>query len=145
VPEPLLSSSPLTLEPHSTEDESEEDSLPAPKRHHCEMSEKDMDHAFYGLNNIIQRNERSKAQAKKNYKKLDLMDQQRGFLSSDASVHTPNSHPIMSDYESRLDYREKGGIVDYKLILSCKLLANGKMSLQDKPMRSHCSCSRYLI
>jgi hypothetical protein len=31
-----------------------------------------------------------------------------------------------------LDYREKGGI-DYKLILSCKVFTNGKMSLQDKP------------
>src|SRR5882762_661577 len=61
------------------------------------------------------------------------MDQQRGFLSSDASVHTPDSHTIMSNYESRLDYREKGGIVDYKLILSCKLFANEKMVLQDKP------------
>jgi hypothetical protein len=33
----------------------------------------------------------------------------------------------MSDYESRLHYRGKGGIVDYKLILSCKLSANRKV------------------
>lgn len=80
------------------------------------------------MNDTIKCNERLKAQAKKKKE-----DQQRGFLSSDASVHTPDSHAIMSDYESRLDYRAKGGIVDYKLILSCKLFANGKMVLQDKP------------
>ena len=61
------------------------------------------------------------------------MEQQRGFLPSDASIHTPDSFALMSDFESRLDYREKEGIMDYKLIISCRLFANGKMVLQDKP------------
>ena len=64
---------------------------------------------------------------------LALENQQRGFLPSDASIHTPDSFAIMSDFESRLDYREKDGIMDYKLIISCRLFANGKMVLQDKP------------
>jgi hypothetical protein len=87
VPEPLLSSSPLVLELH-TEDKSEEDGLPLRKRHRREMSEGSIERAFHGLNDIIQRNERLKANAKKK-KKLDLMDQQRGssYLLMLLSIH----------------------------------------------------------
>jgi hypothetical protein len=132
---PLLSSSPPPSEPHTrdAQDDESEDSLPRRKRYRGDMSEDTLDRVFHGLNDILQRNERLKAQAKKKHKKLDLMEQRRGLLPSDASVHTPDSFAIMSDFESRLDYREKEGIVDYKLIISCRLFANGKMVLQDKP------------
>jgi hypothetical protein len=136
VPEPpLLNSSPPPSELHTqdAQENESEDSLPPRKRHRHDMSEDSWDRAFHGLNEIVQRNERLKTQAKKKHKKLDLMDQQRGFLPSDASIHTPDSFAIMSDFESRLDYREKDGIMDYKLIISCRLFANGKMVLQDKP------------
>jgi hypothetical protein len=88
VPEPLLSSSPLTLELHA-ENESEEDSLPLRKRHRREMSEDSIDRAFHGLNDIIQLNERLKAKAKKKkHKRLDLMDQQRAsYLLMLLSIH----------------------------------------------------------
>jgi len=72
VPEPsLLSSSPLPSEPPSephtqdAQDDESEDSLPLRKRHRRDMSEEALDRVFNGLNDILQRNERLKTQAKK--------------------------------------------------------------------------------
>jgi len=78
VPEPsLLSSSPLPSEPPSEphtqddQDDESEDSLPLRKRHRRDMSEEALDRVFNGLNDILQRNERLKTQAKKKHKKLE--------------------------------------------------------------------------
>ena len=98
MPEPpLLNSSPPPSELHTqdAQDDETDDGLPLRKRHRCDFSEDSLDR---GLNDIVQRNERLKTQAKKKHKKLDLMDQRRGFLPSDTSIHTPGSFAIMSDF-----------------------------------------------